>query len=81
MRQYASKLLLNFLVSVLATVISGYIAHHHAPDAARADAPLSVAGAVVNGIGVMFGGAAQGNLAALNVGPPAPYARFRSGPQ
>lgn len=60
------KLLLNFLVSIVVTVISAYVARHYTSDGARAaDAPLSFVGVVVERIGGVFGGAAQGNVAAL----------------
>jgi hypothetical protein len=64
MQQYASKLLLKCLVSIVAMVISAYVARHDTLDGAGTEAPLSFVGAVVNRIGGMFGGTSQGNVAA-----------------
>jgi hypothetical protein len=51
------KLLLNFLVSIVVTVISACVVRRDASDGARvADAPLSFVGAVVERIGKIFDG-------------------------
>jgi hypothetical protein len=69
MWHYASKLLLNCLLSVLAAVVSAYVVRHYPLDGARAEAPLSVVGTVVDRIGLMFGGTAQRNVAVLTDPP------------
>ena len=69
MQQYALKLLLKCLVSIVVMVISAYVARHDTLDGAGAEAPLSFVGAVVNRIGGMYGGTSLGNVAASTGSP------------
>jgi hypothetical protein len=64
MRQHVFKLLLKCLVSIVVTVIGAYVVRHDALEGARTSAPLSFVGPVVNGVGGIFDGTAQGNGAA-----------------
>lgn len=64
MRKYGSKLFLKCLLSVLATVISAYVARHYKLDGGEAQPPLLVVNAVVDKIGAKLRGTEQGDVPA-----------------